>query len=184
MVVRYFLIVLCLRQTTENTVERETVIIGDNQAPVTQKATDRIDEELRLAIFKTLKLSRIFFSHFVRISEQGSKRHRRKSHSQLCWSIPHFIRALLVSFWFFFSDALFSPCFIFFLSWRVKLSDIFYLMKMKGASRSVVWNSQPHPYVQWCCACLPRVYVCKLHDESQQHRGLSNVWKLAYWITL
>ena len=52
------------------------MIIGDNQAPVTQKATDHIDEELRLAIFKTLKLSQIFFSHFVRISERGSKRHR------------------------------------------------------------------------------------------------------------
>ena len=56
--------------------EKETVIIGDNQAPVTQKATGHIDEELRLAIFKTLKLSQIFFSHFVRISERGSKRHR------------------------------------------------------------------------------------------------------------
>ena len=58
--------------------EKETVIIADKQAPVTQKqkAKDHIDEELRLAIFKTLKLSQIFFSHFVRISEQGSKRHR------------------------------------------------------------------------------------------------------------
>ena len=55
--------------------EKETVITGDNQAPVTQKATDHIDEELRLAIFKTLKLSQIFFSRFVRISEGGSKRH-------------------------------------------------------------------------------------------------------------
>ena len=55
--------------------EKETVIIADKQAPVTQKqkATDHIDEELRLAIFKTLKLSQIFFSHFVRISERGSK---------------------------------------------------------------------------------------------------------------
>ena len=53
--------------------EKETVITGDNQAPVTQKATDHIDEELRLAIFKTLKLSQFFF----RISERGSKRHRR-----------------------------------------------------------------------------------------------------------
>ena len=56
--------------------ERETVIIGDNQTPVTQKATDHIDEELRLAIFKTLELSQIFFSHFVRISERGSKKNR------------------------------------------------------------------------------------------------------------
>ena len=53
-----------LIQTTENTVEKETVIIADKQAPVTQKqkpATDHIDEELRLAIFKTLKLPQIFF---------------------------------------------------------------------------------------------------------------------------
>ena len=43
--------------------EKETVIIADKQAPVTQKqkATEHIDEELRLAIFKTLKLSQIFF---------------------------------------------------------------------------------------------------------------------------
>ena len=72
--------------------EKETVIIGDNQAPVTQKATDHIDEELRLAAIQNV------FSNFVRISERGSKRHRKKSQSQLCWSIPHFIRALLVSF--------------------------------------------------------------------------------------
>ena len=88
-----------LIHTTENTVEKETVIIADKQAPVTkkQKATDHIDEELRLAIFMTLKLSQIFFSHVVRISERGSERHQ-KSQSQLCWSIPDFIRALLVSF--------------------------------------------------------------------------------------
>ena len=49
------------------------MITGDNQAPVTQKATDHIDEELCLAIFKTLKLSQTFF---FRISERGSKRHR------------------------------------------------------------------------------------------------------------
>ena len=88
--------------------EKETVIIGDNQAPVTQKATDHIDEELRLAIFKTLKLSQICFSHFVTISERGSKRHRKKSQSQFCWSV----------FDFYFSDALFSlfaPFFFFFL---------------------------------------------------------------------
>ena len=24
---------------------------------------------------------------------------------------------------------------------------------------------------KWCCAHLPWVYVCKLHDESQQHRA-------------
>ena len=43
--------------------EKETVIIADKQAPVTQKqkAINHIDEELRLAIFKTLKLSQIFF---------------------------------------------------------------------------------------------------------------------------
>ena len=44
------------KQTMESTVEKETVIIGDKQAPVTQKqkATDHIDEELIcLAIFKT-----------------------------------------------------------------------------------------------------------------------------------
>ena len=63
--------------------KKETVIIGDNQAPVTQKATDHIDEELRLAIFKTLKHSQIFFSHFVRISERGSKRHRRETSEEV-----------------------------------------------------------------------------------------------------
>ena len=168
--------------------EKETVIIGDNQAPVTQKATDHIDEELRLAIFKTLKLSQIFFSHFVRISERGSKRHRKKSQSHFCWSVPHFIRTLLVSFWFLFLwRFIFSlhRFFFFFLSWPVKLSDIFYLMKMKGTFRSVVWNSQPHPYVQMVLrGCLAYMYANYTMKVSKQHRGLSNVWKLAYWITL
>ena len=52
-----------LIQTTENTVEKETAIIGDKQEPVTQKqkATEHIDEELHLDIFKTFKLSQIFF---------------------------------------------------------------------------------------------------------------------------
>ena len=50
-----------LIQTTENTVEKETVITGDNQAPVTQKATDHIDEELRLAIFQDFEAFPIFF---------------------------------------------------------------------------------------------------------------------------
>ena len=93
----YSLIPTCkqtLIQTTENTMEKETVIIGDKQAPATQKqkATDHIDEELRLAIFKTLKLSQIcIFFHFVRISERGSKRHRKKSQSQLrLFTVPYF----------------------------------------------------------------------------------------------
>ena len=93
--------------------EKETVIIGDKQAPVTQKqkATDHIDEGLRLAIFKTLKLSQVLFSHsFVRISERGSKRHWKKSQSQLCWSIPDLFGLCWSVFDFYFSDALFSPC--------------------------------------------------------------------------
>ena len=93
-------------QTTENTVERETVIISDNQAPVTQKATDHIDEELRLAIFKTLKLSQIFF--FLILLEFQNE--DLKDIGQflilfgLCWTV----------FDFYFSDALFSPCTVFF----------------------------------------------------------------------
>ena len=131
--------------------EKETVIIGYNQAPVTQKATDQIDEELRLAIVKTLKLSQIFFSHFVRISERGSKRHRKKkSQSQLCWSIPHFIRALLVNSSFY-SD--FAGQFLIFIS----LMLYFLLAPLSS-----------------------RICMQILHDESEQHRGLSNVWKLAY----
>ena len=40
---------------------------SDKQAPVTQKqkATDHIDEELRLAIFKTLKLSQFLFFSYI-----------------------------------------------------------------------------------------------------------------------
>ena len=38
--------------------------------------------------------------------EQGSKIHGEKSQLQLCWSISDFLRALLVSFYFDFSDAL------------------------------------------------------------------------------
>ena len=172
--------------------EKETVIIGDKQAPVTQKqrAADHIDEELRLAIFKTLKLSQIFFSsYFVRISERGSKTHRKKSQSQLCWSIPNFIRALLVSFWF-----LFLWRFIFslhsLLSWPVKVSDIFYLMKMKGTFHSVVCrNSQPHPYVQMVLRALASVISMQITRwKSTTQRTLKCLqngnWKLAYWITL
>ena len=102
-----------LIQTTENAVEKETVIIGDKQAPVTQKqrAADHIDEELRLAIFKTLKLSQIFF-FLVLLELQNEDLKdigRRVSRSfagqfpilfGLCWSV----------FDFYFSDALFSPC--------------------------------------------------------------------------
>ena len=48
-------------QTTKNKVGKETVIIADRQAPVTQKRkkTDHIAEELRLEIFKTSAI--IFF---------------------------------------------------------------------------------------------------------------------------
>ena len=53
-----------------------------------------------------LKFSRLFFSCYVRILEQGSKIHGEKSQSQLCWSISDLLRALLVSFDFDFSEAL------------------------------------------------------------------------------
>ena len=83
--------------------------ISDKQAPVCrhlkQKTADHIDEELRLEIFKTEVFSTIFFC-YVGILEQGSKTHGEKSQSQLCWSISGFLRALLVSFNFDFSDAL------------------------------------------------------------------------------
>ena len=69
------------------------------------KTTHHIDEELRLEIFKTEVFPTIF-SCYVRILEQGSKIHGEKSQSQLCWSISDFLRALLVSFDFDFSDAL------------------------------------------------------------------------------
>ena len=89
--------------------EKETVNIAHKQAPLckhlTQKTTDHTDEELRLEIFKTEVFPTIF-SCFVTILEQGSKIHGEKSQSQLCWSISDFLRALLVSFDFDFSDAL------------------------------------------------------------------------------
>ena len=53
-----------LMQTTESTVEKETVpIIADKQAPLTQKqkSVDHINEELRLEISKTLKLPQLSF---------------------------------------------------------------------------------------------------------------------------
>ena len=53
-----------------------------------------------------LKFSRQFFSCYVRILGQGSKIHGEKSQSQLCWSISDFLRALLLSFDFDFSEAL------------------------------------------------------------------------------
>ena len=56
--------------------------------------------------FLRLKFSQLFFSCYVRILEQGSKIHGEKSQSQLYWSISDFLRALLVSFDYDFSDAL------------------------------------------------------------------------------
>ena len=149
-----------LIQTTENTVGKETVIIGDKQAPATQKQQIALMKNYAWQFSRLWNFPKyIYFFHFVRISERGSKRHRKKSQSQLCWSIPDFIRALPASFWF-----LFLWRFIFslhsFLSWPVKVSDIFYLMKMRGTFRSVVWNSQPHPYVQMVLrACLGYKYA-------------------------
>ena len=94
--------------------EKETVIIADKQAPVTQKqkAKDHIDEELRLAIFKTLKLSPIFFFLILLefqnedLKDIGRRVISRSFAGQfpilfgLCWSV----------FDFYFCDALFSPC--------------------------------------------------------------------------
>ena len=76
--------------------EKETVIIADRQAPVTQKQkkTDHFDEELRLEI----RLRQLFFSCYFRILERGSRRPREKSQSQLCRSISDSLRALLVRF--------------------------------------------------------------------------------------
>ena len=90
--------------------EKETAKIADKQScdcrHLEQKTTDHIDEELRLEIFKTEVFLTISVSFYVRILEQGSKIHGEKSQSQLCWSISDFLRALLVSFDFDFSDPL------------------------------------------------------------------------------
>ena len=53
---------------------------------------------MKSCAWKFLRLK--FFQLFL------SKIHGEKSHSQLCWSISDFLRALLVSFDFNFSDAL------------------------------------------------------------------------------
>ena len=78
-----------------------------------QKATDHIDEELCLPIFKTLKHSQIFFLILLEFQNEDLKDiGRRVSRSfagqflilfRLCWSV----------FYFYFSDALFSPCTVF-----------------------------------------------------------------------
>ena len=96
-----------LIQTTENTVEKETVIISDKQAPVTQKqkATDHIDEELRLAIFKTLKLSQILFSQ-----KEDLKDIRRRVSRSFAGQFPILFGLCSSVFDFYFTDALFSPC--------------------------------------------------------------------------
>ena len=106
------------------------------------------------------------------VMERGSKRHRKKSQSQLYWSNPVFLRALLDSFLF-----LFLWRFIFtlhsLLSWPVKVSDIFYLMKMKGTFRSVVFCSlQKFPTSPLCANGVARACL------GQQHSGLSDVFKM------
>ena len=93
-----------LIQTTENTVEKEIVIIAHKQAPVTQKqkTTDHIHEDLRLAIFKTLKLSQIFFFLILLEFQNEDLKDigRRVSRSfagqfpilfGLCWSVFDFL---------------------------------------------------------------------------------------------
>ena len=91
--------------------EKETVIIADKQAPVTQKqkSTGHIDEELRLAsrIGSFPKFFSLILLEFQ--NEDLKDIGRRVSRSfagqfpilfGLCWSV----------FDFYFSDALFSPC--------------------------------------------------------------------------
>ena len=90
-------------RTTEITVEKR-LKIADKQAPFLsahkQKTTDHAWK------FLTLKFSELFFSSYVRILKEGSKIHGEKSQSPLWWSISDFLRALLVTFDFDFSDAL------------------------------------------------------------------------------
>ena len=91
---------------TENTGEKETVKIADKQAPVCRHLNQKQHITLMKSYawkFLRLKFSNLFFSCYVRILEQGWG---AESQSQLCWSISDFLRALLVSFDFDFSDAL------------------------------------------------------------------------------
>ena len=97
-----------LIQTTENTVEKETVIIGDKQAPVTQKqkTTDHIDEELRLAIFKTLKLSQIyFFLILLEFQNKDLKDIGRRVSRSFAGQFPILFGLCWPVFDFYFSDA-------------------------------------------------------------------------------
>ena len=94
-------------RTTENTVEKEK--IADKHASVCryQKQKQQITLMKSYAWkFLRLKFSQLFLSCYVRILVQGSKIHGERSHSQLCWSISDFLRALLVSFDFDFSNVL------------------------------------------------------------------------------
>ena len=84
--------------------EKETVKIADKQAPVCRHLKQKITDHAWK--FFRLKFSQLFFSCYVRILEQGSNIHGEKSQSHLYWSISYFLRALLVSFDFDFSDAL------------------------------------------------------------------------------
>ena len=102
-----------LIQTTENTVEKETVIVGDKQAPVTQKqkATDHIDEELPLAISKTLKLSQIyFFLILLEFQNEHLKDIGRRVIRSFAGQFPILFGLCWSVFDFYSSDALFSPC--------------------------------------------------------------------------
>ena len=147
-------------QTTKNTVRKETVIIADRQAPVTQKQkkTDHIGEKLRLEIFKTSAI--IFF---------WSRRHGEKSQLQLCWSISDFLRALAGLCWlgfaFNFSDALFSPCTGCSLEqWPV----IFYLMKGHFPFFSQLKSSTSPPcangVARACLGCKYANYTSKVNN--------------------
>ena len=84
--------------------------------------------------------------------ERGSKRHRKKSQSQLYWSNPVFLRALLDSFFIFISLTLY-----FHLAQLVIVTSesIRYILPDENEGHFPFYrNSQPHPYVQMVLRAL------------------------------
>ena len=111
------------------------MIIGDKQAPATQKqkATDHIDEGLRLANFKTLKLSQIFFLILLEFQNEDLKDIGRRVSRSFAGQFPIYSGFAGQFLIFYISDALFSTCKVCYQarSWGISRGVRFHLSEEK-----------------------------------------------------
>ena len=119
---------------------------------------------------------------YIRILEQGSRGHREKSRSQLCWSVSDFLRGLLASYWIWFLlRFIFSLRRLF--SWLVT-SESIYLMKEHFLFCSPLKFPIPPPCANGRLRALAN-YTSKIKKNTGTFKRLQNGKpKVAYWIGL